>query len=115
MARGGNVRNVTRGRRGYMDPLFGQAFDIVMQWMQMATKAMQKELYFLRRLLGYVVPGGPVLEPSRWSFYLPREIEFMKMALGGQADYDGRGYRGRGYHGPAFGAGTFGMVVEHVG
>ena len=39
----------------------------------------------------------------------------MKMGLGGNADYDGRGYRGRGYHGPAFGAGTFGMVVEHVG
>ena len=50
-----------RSRRGYMDATFGQAFDIVMQWMQQVSRAMQKELYFLRRLLGYVVPGGHLM------------------------------------------------------
>ena len=50
MARGGNVRNVTRSRRGYMDQLFGDAFYIVLQWMQQASRVMQKELYMLKRI-----------------------------------------------------------------
>ena len=97
MARGGNVRNVTRGRRGYMDSLFGQAFDIVMQWMQLATQAMQKEMYMLRRIRGAIVPGG---NAGIWS--LAREMEFMRIVLGGYGDY-GFGRTGRGYYGPGFG------------
>ena len=101
MARGGNVRNVTRGRRGYMDSLFGQAFDIVMQWMQLATQVMQKEMYMLRRIRGAIVPGG-----SRGDWSLAREIEFMRIVLGGNGDY-GFGRTGRGYHAPAFGGALF--------
>ena len=98
-----------RSRRGYMDATFGQAFDIVMQWMQQVSRAMQKELYMLRRIsLGnirnpYTLPGGVMEDdPSIYNQSLPRQLQFMRVVVGGYGDY-GHGLHGRGYYGPGFG------------
>jgi len=101
-----------RSRRGYMDATFGQAFDIVMQWMQQVSRAMQKELYMLRRIsLGnirnpYTLPGGVMEDdPSIYNQSLPRQLQFMRVVVGGYGDY-GHGLHGRGYYGPGFGLGN---------
>ena len=59
------MANNTRGRRGYMDDLFGEAFTIVLQWMGLARRALlpglQKERYMLRRMFAFpdtYLPGG---------------------------------------------------------
>ena len=106
-----------RSRRGYMDTTFGQAFDIVMQWMQQVSRAMQKELYMLRRISispdrgfrnPYSLPGGVMEDdPSIYNKSLHRQIQFMRVVVGGYGDYGfGIGMHGRGYYGPGYGLGN---------
>ena len=93
---------MTRSRRGYMDELFGDAFDIVLQWMAVirvtVTQAIRKEICMLRMVAGLVstAAGQEWVYRIKLHSSLRRELQFVRRIIGGGPI--------AGYYGPGYGA-----------
>ena len=111
-----SLRNVTRSRRGYMDELFGDAFDIVLQWMAVirvtVTQAIRKEICMLRLVAGMEITaaGQEFVYRIKLHSSLRRELQFVRRILGGgPSNWVGAGRRTNPllprYYGPGYGSG----------